>query len=372
MHIGVGTEPASMEVRPHLSQHETAEELPLVSASATVTEVTAMDRNRNDEVLRAIGRTLDASGSVAWERVRPEGRAACHRWIRKQLDPIDRGTPLNRYLDERDQRGRVGHQLRALQERYLRPYPSLVRVTVETGKPVEFVAGQYFSLRYRGRTRPYSVACSPTESALEFCLRRVPGGRLTSTVAESLSPGDTVSLRGPYGDLAMEHPSERDVVFLATGTGVAPFRSMLDYCIDRGWDVHACEPRDVWLFLGAPWEDDLPYRQHFGSLARTHDNVHFVPTLSRERYLTDWTGETAYVQHVFVKYLREAALAGVDLPRAFERARAERPRTSIRERIDPGSVEVYACGVNAMVHALVDAAVRVGVPACHTQFEGYG
>jgi CDP-4-dehydro-6-deoxyglucose reductase len=120
------------------------------------------------------------------------------------------------------------------------------------------------------------------------------------------------------------------------------------------------------------WEDDLPYRQHFRQLDRELAQFHFVPTLSRERYLSDWDGETAYVQHVLVKYFTDASFDGGDLPAEFERFREEPPRCEIDQRIDPDGVEVYACGINAMVYGLVDAVERLGVPEKHTQFEGFG
>jgi CDP-4-dehydro-6-deoxyglucose reductase len=364
-----------MEVRPHLSQHEAATRLPLITESAVVTEVEAMDRSRNDAVVRSIRRTLDRSDGVAWRQIRPGSNEACRRWIRTRLErvgPGDRHAPLNRYLAEDDRTGRTGNRLAALQERFIRPYPSLIRVVVETDDPVEFVAGQYVGVRYRGTTRPYSVASSPTQDDLEFCIRRVPGGELTSDLAETLSEGDTVTLRGPYGDFVMEPPSHRDLVFLATGTGVAPFRSMIDYCFETGRDSYRGEERDIWLFLGCAWEDDLPYREHFRDLANEHDSFHFVPTLSREEYLTDWDGETAYVQHALVKYFDPEALADVDLPRAFERYRGEPPAVPTDARLHPDSMEVYACGINAMVYGLVAAVERLGVPEKHTQFEGFG
>ncbi|MFB6080514.1 MAG: FAD-binding oxidoreductase [Haloferacaceae archaeon] len=361
-----------MDVRPHLSQHETAERLPLITESATVTEVAAMDRSRNDAVVRAIRRTLDRSDGDDWRRERPGTDAARRRWIRKRLESSDEDAPLNAYLAPRDRDGRTSDALAALQDRFRRPYPSLLRVRIDSDEPVEFVAGQYVCVRYHGTTRPYSVASSPTRDGLEFCIRRVPGGELTSDIAETLSTGDTVALRGPYGEFVMEPPSRRDLVFLATGTGVAPLKSMIDYCFETDRDRYRGERRDVWLFLGAAWEDDLPYCDHFRALDAGHENFHFVPTLSREEHLTDWEGETAYVQHALVKYVDPAALADVDLPRAFERARDQAPRVPVAERLDPDSMEVYACGINAMVYALVTAVEHLGVPENHTQFEGFG
>lgn len=363
-----------MNVRDHLSQHETAEELPLITESATVVEISAMDHNRNHEVIAAIMETLNNYGTEAWHAEKPSDDEASRRWIRDQLDFDDenREEPFNQYLQEAKREGTVGKKLSALQQRYRRPYPSLLRLRVETDDPIDFVPGQYLSIRYQDITRPYSVASSPNRDDIEFCIRRVPGGDLTPELSVELSEGDTVTLRGPYGEFVMEDPSERDMVFLATGTGVAPFKSMIEYVFEEARDVHEGKTRDVWLFLGCGWEDDLPYREEFRALANNQANFHFVPTLSREAYLSDWTGEMAYVQSTLVKYLADEALSDVDLDPEFEPYQTEEPRYPIEAQLKPASMEVYACGINAMVYDLVDAVARLGVDEEHTQFEGFG
>lgn len=364
-----------MRVHERLSEREAAEELPLVTESAVVTDVSAMDESRNDEVVSELGQTLDTYGSERWREARPSTARERDDWIQAQLDPIDHlegGTPLSEYLEAEWRTGEVGEKLAALQGRYLQPYPSLLRIAVETDEPVDFVAGQYLSVRYHDVTRVYSIASSPNREGVEFCVRRVPGGRLTSDLAVDLDVGDEVTLRGPYGDLVLEPPSPRDVVFLATGTGVAPLKGMIDYCFEEGMDRFRDEPRDVWLFLGAAWEDTLPYDDAFRSYADALENFHYVPTLSREPYLTDWDGETAYVQYSLVKYLDGAALTGRELPEEFQPFATREPRYPIDARLDPASMEVYACGLNAMVYSLVDAVERLGVPPRHTQFEGFG
>lgn len=364
-----------MRVRPHRSQQEVAEELPLLTETAVVTDVTAMDDNRTGEALAAIRETLEAAGTDAYHRARPNGEDACESWLADRLDAADhrtRDTPLSEYLpaDERD--GPIGERLAALQARYLQPYPSLLRITVDADEPVEFAAGQYLAIRYADTPRVYSVASSPTRDALEFCVRRVPGGELTSDLAVDLEAGDEVTLRGPYGELVLEEPSSRDLVFLATGTGVAPLKSMIDYTLETGRDRFDDESRAVWLFLGAGWRDQLPYHDAFRRLADDRPNFHYVPTLSREPYLTDWPGETAYVQYVLTKYLDEAAVDTATLPDAFARYLDEPTRDAIETRLRPGEMEVYACGLNAMVASLVDAVETLGVPPEYTQFEGFG
>jgi CDP-4-dehydro-6-deoxyglucose reductase len=98
----------------------------------------------------------------------------------------------------------------------------------------------------------------------------------------------------------------------------------------------------------------------------------FVPTVSRESYLTDWKGETAYVQYILAKHLDNDAIDEKPLPTEFERYQDESPRYPIDAHLDPSRFEVYAFGLNTMVSSLVKTAERLGVPPEYTQFEGFG
>ncbi|MFB6141898.1 MAG: FAD-binding oxidoreductase [Halorientalis sp.] len=343
----------------HLSQHERAEQLRLVTDSATVTLHEAMDSSRNREVLDALRRELDGVGDAAWLADVKSG--ADYDW-----------RALFERLEGADASDRTVGAVETLAERIERPYPSLLRLRVDPDTDLDFAPGQYATIRARGTPRAYSIANAPSEAELEFAIRRVPGGRLTSDLFVSVRVGDEVVVRGPNGDMVLNDPSPRDAVFLATGTGVAPFKSMIDHLFEQGWDDHGGETRDVWLFLGCGWRDDLPYREAFEALDRERPNFHFVPTLTRESLLTDWDGETDYVQQVFVKYLAASALEGVDLPDRLEPFRDAEPARDISARIDPAEANVYACGITAMVETLVGAARSVGVPDRHMQFEGFG
>lgn len=344
------------------SDHPDPEDLPLLTESARVTGVEAMDDNRVDELLDAFPALLRGHLTVE-----PSPHQDGRQWLRerieqeKLLDAVDDHAP-DRVVDAVD----------TLASRYRRAYPSLVRVDLETEEPVDFVPGQYLSLRYEETTRPYSVASPPESTDIEFCVRRVPGGELTPDLTTKLEPGDEAVLRGPYGDFVMEDPSQSDLVFLATGTGVAPLRSMIEHVFDSGQDEVDDTERDVWLVLGSGWEDDLAYDELFRSLADDNENFHYVPTLSREEYLTDWTGETAYVQYAFTKYLDPGVVDRSELPEAFHEYFEAEPAYDVDARIDPSNAEVYACGITAMVNSLVDAAQKVGVPERDIHSEGFG
>jgi len=343
------------DVRDHASQHDAIVELPLVTDSATVTAVERMDQDRREEVTAAINRWLREHG------VAEEYAPVC--------GPAD-------WAGLQDRLGDGGHadlarRIGTLTSRYDRPKPMLVRARFRTDDPFEFVAGQYVGLRYAGTPRAYSIANSPTEDEIEICVRRVPGGKLSPQLCDDLSVGETVTVRGPYGELVLGEQSDRDLVFLATGTGVAPLKGMIDYLFETGRDEFEGESRDVWLFLGTAWRDDLPYREAFRRLQRREENFHFVPCLSRELSLSEWDGETDYVQHALLKHTDETAVTkGVG--ERLERWIRKQPRSGVDARLDPDNVDVYACGINAMVYSLVRSVERLGVPPERIESEGFG
>lgn len=334
-------------------------DLPLVTESATVERFEALDRSRNDEIERAVFDLLDVYGEERWHRRAADGHTRVD-W-----------SSLGRALDEGEVPGGIADDVQMLRERHARPYPSLATLELDVGDDVRFVPGQYVTFRFEGTPRPYSVASPPNGDTMELCIRRVPGGALTGELFEHADPGDQVTVRGPSGEFVMRSPSRRDLAFLATGTGVAPLKSMIEHTFEAGRDVHRGTEREVWLFLGASWADDLPYRERFRELDDRHDNFHFVPTCTREALLSDWDGEDDYVQRVLVTYLLEDADVG-GLPSGLRPYLRRSPNTDVAARLDPGNLEVYACGLNAMVFRLEAAVSAIGVPDRHFSAEGYG
>jgi ferredoxin-NADP reductase len=345
----------AVSVREHASQHEAIGDLPLVTRSATVTTVEHMDRDRRQEVRRRITGWLDRRG------------------IAGEIDVPSDVAEWPELVDSLSTKGFSGLARRTatLAERATRPRPMLVRTTLETDENFEYLAGQYIGLRYAGNSRAYSLASSPLADELELCIRRVPDGRLSPQLCEDLSSGDSVTVRGPHGDLLLQDPSQRDMVFLATGTGVAPFKGMIDYIFETDrYRVDGTE-RDVWLFLGAAWKDDAPYMDAFQRLADEENRFHFVPCLSRESYLSDWDGETDYVQHALLKYVDEGRVTTA-MGQRLDDDLSRNPPSQSEKPLDPTNMEVYACGINAMVYSLVKSVRRLGVPPEYIESEGFG
>lgn len=165
---------------------------------------------------------------------------------------------------------------------------------------LEFKAGQFIILNVpkSGATvkRAYSIASAPHEpGAVELSVQKVESG-IASTYFWALREGDTVSLSGPHGNFLLKEPYDYDPVFIATGTGVAPLRSMIKYLF------HVNMLRDIWLFFGCRYEHSILYETEFRSLAGFKRNFHYIPTVSRPK---DWHGEVGHVQQTFQKHLTD-------------------------------------------------------------------
>ena len=155
---------------------------------------------------------------------------------------------------------------------------------------LEFVPGQFTSfvemIDGKEITRAYSMASAPTgTNRFELCLNRVEPGHLSPRLFD-MKPGDRIEMRPPLGMFVLRQPP-RDSIFIATGTGVAPFRSMLQAHLD------AASP-PITLLFGVRYESHLLYRAEFEALAIRYPQFRFWPTLTRPD--ATWKGRIGRVQ----------------------------------------------------------------------------
>jgi CDP-4-dehydro-6-deoxyglucose reductase len=203
---------------------------------------------------------------------------------------------------------------------------------------LEFIPGQFVSFSSvvdeKKVTRAYSIASPPDGNVFELCLNRVKEGRLSPRLFE-MQVGDCIEMQGPLGYFVLRKP-ETDSVLIATGTGIAPFRSMLKAHFGAG----ATEPHQFTLIFGVRYERNIMYREEFERIASEHPNFRFWPTLSRPD--TPWDGKTGHVQN----HLLEA----------------------IGDRRD---VDVYICGLKLMVDDVRQRLKDLGFDRKRIIFEKY-
>lgn len=184
---------------------------------------------------------------------------------------------------------------RVLRSVPLSEFTKHIELEVNGASRFGFVPGQWLSVKATTPdgeeiTRAYSIASPPSENGrFAFCLNRVQDGFMSHHLCR-LAEGSEITFQGPFGDFILRPPL-RDTVFIATGTGIAPFRSMLHWLLA---DPARHQGREFWLLFGARTEQDLYYHEEFERFAAEHSNFHFVPTLSRAE--DSWNGLRGYVQ----------------------------------------------------------------------------
>ncbi len=203
-----------------------------------------------------------------------------------------------------------------------------------------FTPGQFVSVidREDGKeiTRAYSIASPRAGNRFALCLNRVEDG-IVSPWLFGLKPGDEVEVHEPLGYFTLRHPGHR-AVFIATGTGIAPFRSMLLDHLPR------TQP-DITLLFGVRYEKGLLYRQELETLAEEYSSFRFIPTITRPG--ESWKGRTGRVQ----QHLDEAL--------------------GIRTPDEVATLDVYICGLKEMVDDVRKELKRRGFDRKQIIYEKY-
>ncbi len=203
---------------------------------------------------------------------------------------------------------------RLLESYVISPEVRHFRFEVPEQEYLTFLPGQFlsFTAQFEEKkiTRAYSIASPPEANRFELCLNRVEEGRFSPYLFR-MAPGDEVEFKGPYGTFVFRQPVG-DCLMVATGTGIAPFRSMLMAQLPHD-STHRFE-----LIFGVRHEHGILYGSEFEELTRKHENFRFEPTLTRPA--DTWTGTRGRVQaHVLA---------------------------AVGERRD---LDVYICGMKEMV-----------------------
>jgi naphthalene 1,2-dioxygenase ferredoxin reductase component len=157
----------------------------------------------------------------------------------------------------------------------------VLRLVLPSGNPFAFRPGQFAKLRFaKLPARSYSMANQPGEPELEFHVRMVPDGQVSGYVATQLKVGESVEVRGPFGD-AYWHPSEDrsdgPLLLLAGGTGMAPMLSVLDAALGDG-----VPPEQIHVYHGVRGKRDL-YADDRLQARMSESGFRFVPVYSHDR-----------------------------------------------------------------------------------------
>ena len=218
-----------------------------------------------------------------------------------------------------------------------RPAPdvAVLKLQLPANVVLKYHAGQYIEFILRdGARRSYSMANAPHRAVegLELLVRHMPGGKFTDHVFGGLKEKDILRMEGPFGSFYLREDSERPIVLLASGTGFAPIKAIVEQMQFKGIT------RPAVLYWGCRTRAELYLHDWAVEAAAAMPNLRYVPVLSEPKPEDAWTGRTGFVHHVVME----------DLP-------------------DLGAHEVYACGAPIMV----DSAQRDFVARCGLSAEEF-
>jgi len=140
--------------------------------------------------------------------------------------------------------------------------------------------------------RNYSVASWPDgTNKFELIITYLKGGAMSEYLFNEAKVGDEFIYRGPMGSFILPEKIDRDIFFISTGSGISPFRSMINYVAENG-----IETKDIKLFFGTRTQEDICYWDEMKLLEQIVPNFEFIPVLSRE----EWEGKTGYVHEHYL------------------------------------------------------------------------
>ncbi len=167
----------------------------------------------------------------------------------------------------------------------------------------DFMPGQFVTLdlpiheKSSKRWRSYSIASWPDRTnVFELIIVLDKKGAGTPYLFNEVEVGTRLSFRGPQGVFTLKEPLDKDIFMICTGTGIAPFRSMIHH-IKNIQVPH----QDIYLVFGCRKQSALLYHEEFMELQETMNGFHYIPTLSREL----WQGKSGYVHPVYESLCKE-------------------------------------------------------------------
>lgn len=157
----------------------------------------------------------------------------------------------------------------------------IISLKVLSGGPYVFSPGQYAELEISGLPpRKYSMANTPDQTMLEFHVRRVAGGVVSTHVLNSLKVGERVQVRGPAGSAFLREKHDGPMLAVAGGSGLAPIKSIITAALQQN------PARRIHFYFGVRDERDLYLESYFTELAARHAHFSFTPVLSEPKAAT--------------------------------------------------------------------------------------
>lgn len=200
---------------------------------------------------------------------------------------------------------------------------------VRPKKKFKFKPGQFVMIEFDGVKKPFSIASFPGEETIDFLISTHPDGQITPKLAE-LKEGDSFDVEGPYGTFVVKDTDAKEIIFIAAGTGVAPFRSMVTDALYRFPD------KKIGLIFGFRY--DFYFNDFWKKLQKVHKHFDICGCCTRPP--KKWNGYTGRVTEHLANKIQDAK-----------------------------DKEVYICGPPAMVKDTLKELKEIGFKAKQIHLE---
>lgn len=207
----------------------------------------------------------------------------------------------------------------------------LITLQLPATEKFNFRAGQYIEFLLRdGKRRSYSMANAPHASdQITLHVRHMPGGLFTDQVFSTMKERDILRIEGPQGTFFLREDSNKPIILLASGTGFAPIKAVIEHAIEQQTD------RPMTLYWGGRRPADLYMHQLCLDWAAANPLFHYVPVVSDALPEDQWNGRTGFVH-----------------------------RAVLQDFADLSGHQVFACGAPIVVDsAKRDFVAQAGLPA---------
>ena len=208
----------------------------------------------------------------------------------------------------------------------------ILKLQLPASDTFQYHAGQYVEFILRdGARRSYSMATAPhlqeTQPGMELHIRHMPGGKFTDHVFGAMKEKEILRIEGPYGSFFLREDSDKPIVLLASGTGFAPIKALIEHMQHKGIT------RPVTLYWGGRRPADLYQNAWVEAQCAAMPNLRYVPVVSDAQPEDNWTGRTGFVHQAVLQ----------DFP-------------------DLSGHQVYACGAPIVVESAHRDYVAAGLP----------
>lgn len=186
----------------------------------------------------------------------------------------------------------------------------VAKVTLRTppNNKLTFLAGQYVDISVKGIKRSYSIASKPTETELEFIIKKYPKGQFSDYLFHVAKVNDLLRIEGPKGTYLLPKKLEETIVFLSTGTGIAPNLSIIKFALEK----QLINPSQIILIHGQRYK-----KEHVYNLTEIFPEIRIIQTTSKES-----------LEGMFKGYVQDALL---------------------KEKLNLNKTQVFACGNPNMI-----------------------